>query len=189
MIYASPLKCRLLGLAMAACLPLGIQAASPEPVNDAALKLDQSIQALKAEVLDVNQRGRNVEENFLYPKLTRVTAYVGVEISGLVLNDVSITVDDGAPNRHAYTADEAFALQRKGLHRLVRLNAAPGPHRVRAEFTAHFADAKPEAPLLNGRIEGVFEKSNVSAELEFIVSQDSHRGPPVIKLRDWRAAP
>ncbi|GAC1621730.1 MAG: hypothetical protein NVS9B10_04900 [Nevskia sp.] len=189
MSYASTFMGRFRLFTLAACLPLWAGAVAPEPVDEATLKLDGSIQALKAEVLDINQRGLDVEENFLYPELTRVTVYVGVKAPGLLLNEVKVTIDDGAPMAHAYDTLEAVVLQRRGLYRLLKINAQPGAHRIKAEFSAHFADAKPEAPLLRGRYEAVFEKTLKPAELEFAIVQENFLSVPTMKLRDWRAAP
>lgn len=189
MTYASTFKSRIRLLALAACLPLCVGAAAPEPVDEATLKLDSEIQALKAEVLDINQRGLDTEENFLYPELTRVEVYVGVKAPGLLVNDVTVTVDDGAPTLHSYDTLEAIVLQRRGLYRLLRINAQPGAHRIKAEFTAHYADAKPEAPLLHGRYEAVFDKTLKPSELEFTIVQENFLSVPTLKLRDWRVAP
>jgi len=178
---------RLLGLS--ACLPFGVLAATPAPVDDATLKLDSSIQALKAEVLDINQRALGTEEGFLYPELTRVTVYVGVKVPGLLLNTFVVTVDDGEPTFHTYDTLEAVVLQRRGLEKLLRINAQPGQHRIKAEFTGHLADAKPEAPLLRGRYEANFEKTLQASELEFTIAQENFVSTPTLKLRDWRVAP
>lgn len=172
---------------LAFCLPACAFAATPPPVDEATLKLDTSIQALKGEVLDIHQRALDEEEKFLYPEVSRVNVYVGVKVSGLLLNDMTITIDDGEPALHSYDTIEAIVLQRRGLQRLVRINAAPGSHRIRGEFTAHYADARPEAPLVRGRYEAVFEKTLDPAELEFTIVQDGFAGSPILKLRDWRA--
>lgn len=188
MTIGSTLTGRLCLLALTAGLPFLAEAATPEAADDATT-LDSQIQALKAEVLDLNQRGLDTEENFVYPETTRLDVYLGVRASGLLLNEFTVTIDDGKPVRQILTTNDAYLVQRKGLKRFLRANVQPGAHRIKAEFVAHFADADPAAPLLRGRTEAVFEKTLKTSNLEFTVTQEGYLTTPVLKLRDWRAAP
>lgn len=189
MTYASTLRSRLRLLALTVGLPFCAWSAPAPPVDDSAAQLDANIQALKAEVLDINQRELDTEEDFLFPEQTRVNVYVGVRTGGLLLNEFVVTIDAQPPSRRAYSTQEAILLQRRGLNRMLRLNVPPGAHRIKADFTGHFADADPAAPLLRGHLEAVFEKSLKTSDLEFTVSQEGYLTTPVLKLRDWRAAP
>ncbi len=186
MIKASIPPGRFLRLVFVMSLPLCAQAASPEPVDEATLRLDKSVQELKAAVLDINQRALSAEQNFLFPEETRVTVYLGVKISGFLVNDVTVTIDDGVPSVHEFGVLEAIVLQRKGLYRVARLNAAPGAHRIKLEFSGRYSDSKPDVPLLRNRYEAVFEKTQQPSELELTISQEGFRAAPTLKLRDWR---
>ena len=180
---------RWMRCALMACLPGLAQAAAVKPVDPGSQELDRVVQELKAEVLDINQRALSTETAFLYPDATRVTIYAGVKAQGLLIEDLTITVDDGAPTQRKFDTLEAIALQRKGLYRAVRLNAAPGAHRIRAEFSARYADAEPNTPPLRGRYEAVFEKTTKPSDLEVLIAVEGYGKVPVIKLRDWRTAP
>ncbi|WP_293373184.1 hypothetical protein [Nevskia sp.] len=177
---------RALRCALLACLPLACGAAGLESADEAALALDQELQALKAEVLDLNQRALSTEASFLYPDETRVSIYVGVKAPGLLVEDVVITVDDSAPTVRKFDVVESIALQRRGLYRALRLNAAPGSHRIRVEFSGRYADAKPGTPAMRGRYEAVFEKTVLPSDLEVLISIPAYGKPATIRLRDWR---
>lgn len=160
----------------------------PASSDEVQVAIDQDLEALKAEVIDVNQQALSTEAAFLYPDVTRVSIYIGVQAPGLLVEDVVITVDDNTPTVRKFDPVESIALQRRGLYRALRLNASPGSHRIRAEFSARYADAKPGAPALRGRYEAVFEKTVLPSDLEVLISVAEYGKPPTLRLRDWRPA-
>lgn len=166
-------------------------AAGPVAVDEEAQALDQTIQALKQEVLDIDSRGQGIEQNLKYPAPSRVDVYVGVGIKGLLLKTISVSIDDGTPVTYQYSDDEARALQDgkpTPLHLLHRFNATAGSHRLRADFTARNFDAKPEAPSQSGHYEAFFSKDSRPSELELTIEGGGFRADPALQLRDWRAA-
>jgi hypothetical protein len=175
------------------CLGLSIPALAvgPSAVDENAQALDQTIQALKQEVLDIDSRSQSVEQDLLYPPYSRVNVYVGVAVKGLLLKSVTVSIDDGTPVTYQYSDEEAKALQEgtpASLHRLTRTNAAPGPHRLKADFTARVFDSKAVAPLLSGHYEAFFDKDQKPSELELTVEQNGFRADPTLRLHDWRVA-
>lgn len=195
--------CAALGLLAVGLSPLAGQAAEPaaddaaaiatdataEANAEAALNLDQSIQALKDEVLLFTRDARSAEDDFLYPPHTRVTFYLGVKTKGLLLDRVVYSIDDGAPQTLTYDdrAAKAF-LKNDALQRIGRINLEKGPHRIRAEFSGRWADAKTEAPPLVGRMEAVFDKTLSETELELSVARARRGSAPEITLKQWKAA-
>jgi len=173
---------RALWCALITCLPLTCGAALDEEM----LAIDQELQALKAEVLDVNQSALRTEAAFQYPDETRVSIYVGVQAPGLLVEDVVITVDDSPPTARKFDVVESIALQRRGLYRALRLNTTPGSHRIRVEFSGRYADAKPGVPAMRSRYEGIFEKTLRPSDLEVLISISAYGKPATIRLRDWR---
>lgn len=189
MIRQTLSRARLGVVLFAASLTLPAFAGGPAAVDQEAQDLDQTIQALKQEVLDIDSRGQSLEQNTLYPAYSRVSVYVGVAVKGLLLKTVTVSIDDGTPVTHEFNEDEARALQDgkpAGLMRLLRANAAPGNHRLKADFTARYFDAKAEAPSLSGHYEAFFAKDLTPAELELTVEQSGFRSDPALKLRDWK---
>lgn len=177
---------RALRCLLIAGLPLACAAGTSGPPDEAQQAIDRDLQTLKAEVLDLNQRALSAEASFLYPDETRVSIYIGVLAPGLLVEDVVITVDDSPPTVRKFDVVEAIALQRRGLYRALRVNATPGGHRIRFEFSARYADAKPGTPALRGRYEAVFEKTVLPSDLEVLISVSDYGKPATIRLRDWR---
>jgi len=180
---------RALRCLLVACLPLVSGVASAAASDDEMLAIDQELQTLKAEVLEVNQGALSTEASFLYPDETRVSIYIGVLAPGLLIEDVVITVDDSAPTVRKFDVVESIALQRRGLYRALRLNASPGSHRIRVEFSGRYADAKPGTPAMRGRYEAVFEKTVLPSDLEVLINVAAYGNPATIRLRDWRPTP
>jgi hypothetical protein len=163
--------------------------AAEQPLEDRQLELDQSIQGLKDEVVEFTREAQAVEDDVLFPPETRVSVYLGVKVSGLLLQEVSVAIDDGAPQARSYEDRDARALLSDlNLQRLLRTNVAPGAHRIRLSFRGHLADAKPDAEPLTDSFEAIFDKTASPAELEFVISRTSRLAKPRLSLRQWRAA-
>ncbi len=176
---------RALWCALIACLPLTCGAAS----EDEMLTIDQELQALKAEVLDLNQSALRTETAFQYPDETRVSIFVGLQAPGLLVEDVVIAIDNNPPTVRKFDVIESVSLQRRGLYRALRLNTTPGSHRIRVDFSGRYVDAKPGTPPLRSHYEGVFEKTVQPSDLEVQVSVAAYGKPATIRLRDWRPNP
>ena len=186
MIKQKPL--RACGLLAAALLPIVALAATPQAAGPAALDADQSLQKLKEQSLDVIQQAQAAEQNFLYPEANRVSLYIGVGIPGMLIKDISATIDDGAPVSYQYREGESVALQDRGLHLLTRINAPPGRHHIHAQFTAQYSDARPIDPPFTGSYDGYFDKTEQPAELELALVREGYLTRPELKFHDWRAA-
>ena len=165
-------------------------AATPlqQPPEADALELDQALQKIKEQALDINAEAQRAEDEFLYPDFTRVTVYFGVQVKGLLVKNVSVSVDDGTPAYYQFSSSEAVALQKQGLYPVVRLNAPPGTHRIRAQYTAQFADAKTGEAPISGGYEAYFNKDLRPANLELYVSREGYLSQTFsLKMHEWRA--
>jgi tetratricopeptide (TPR) repeat protein len=175
----------MLGLKASRCLVVGFLAAagtayaalSPPPDQD-ALKLDQSVQAIKEDALSLNRELLSLDENLLYPDISRVSVFVGVKVSGFMLNEMTVTLDDGQEIRYRYSESESKALLKQGLHRLHRANVLPGPHRVHAEFSGKFIDAKPNEKPLRGAVDTIFDKGLGPVDLVLPISRTNRMDRP-----------
>lgn len=163
-------------------------AATPQGAGPAALDTDQGLQKLKEQSLDVIQQAQTAEQNFLYPEANRVTLYIGVRIPGMLIKDISASIDDGAAVSYQYREGESVALQDRGLHLLTRISATPGRHRIHAQYTAQYSDARPTDPPFTGSFDGYFDKTQQPAELELVLQREGYLTRPELKFHDWRAA-
>ena len=175
-------------LAAASLLPAAILA-DPAAAGPTAQDIDQNIQKLKQQALDIDQQALAAQNEFLHPAQTRVNLYVSVLIPGMLIKDITVSVDGGTPVHHAYTEKEAQVLQDGGLQLLTQVRAEPGSsHRVHAEFTAQYADAKLGDAPFTGNYDGSFDKSDQPADIELALLRMSYLSPPELKLKDWRPA-
>lgn len=164
-------------------------AANAPPPDPEQLKLDGAIQGLKEEVLEFNRDALNVENDVLYPLHTRANVYFGVKVNALLVKTISVAVNDKPPVTYTYSDPEARALlNSEGLHRLMRVNLEPGAHRISVDYTAQFAEAKPEDPLVSGHYEAIFDKRSRTAELELMLTRSSRLEQPQMRLRDRKLA-
>lgn len=179
---------RLCVLAAASLLPVVILA-DPPAAGPAQQDVDQGIQKLKQQALDIDQQAWAVENEFLYPARTRVNLYVSVLIAGMLIKDITVSVDGGTPEHRVYSEKEAQVLQDGGLFLLKHVYAEPGTtHQVRAQFTAQYTDAKIGDPPFSGSYEGSFTKTEQPADIELALLRMGYLSRPELKLKDWRPA-
>ena len=162
---------------------------TPTPGGDSEThQLDVEIQQYKQQALDINRDALNAEEDYLYPIYTRLAVGVSVNVSGLLLHEVKLSLDGGQPVDYTFENTESIALLKsKGLDRLMRANAANGQHRLHAEFEASFADSKPNDPPLRGTLDQTFVKDDQTRMVEVIVGHGSPFGKPELSMKIWSA--
>ncbi len=160
-------------------------------VQEQAIRLDQTTQALKDEVLEFNRAAQAIENEVLLPEHARVSVYLSLKVSGLLLSEVSVMIDDRRPEVYHYDETDARALLAKNsAQRLARLVVTPGAHRIRATFTGSFADDKADTPPISETFEAVFDKQQGEAELELVIERERRfGGKPRFSMKQWRAKP
>lgn len=174
-------------LVLASCMPAF---AAQGGLNERAIQLDRNIQTLKDELLDFNREAAVVEVNTVLPAYDRINVYLAVKVAGLLVQDVTVVVDDGPAEIYHYDEPDSRALLASGsLQRVLRATAEPGPHRITVSFSARMLDASPGAPLLTDRYAVTIDKPAQVADLEFIIApQTRFRGQPKLTMKQWRPA-
>src|SRR3546814_1818290 len=84
---------KVLGASLAFLLSLPAVAATPD-TGERAIKLDQTVQALKDEVLEFNREAASAEVDAVLPDHARLNVYLSVKAGGLLLQDVTVTLDN-----------------------------------------------------------------------------------------------
>ncbi|SFF46934.1 hypothetical protein SAMN04488120_1058 [Fontimonas thermophila] len=165
-----------------------LAAAATPDISERAVRLDQTIQALKDETVELTREAQAIETDALIPEYERVSVYLGVGVRGLLLESVSVAIDDRAPEVYHYEEQDARALLAEhSLHRVLRTSVAPGPHRIRVSFTGRYADDKPDAPPVTSSYEAIFDKDHREAELEFRIVRASRFGNETrLSMKQWR---
>lgn len=159
------------------------------PPDSNALKLDQTIQGLKDQVLQFNHDATALEQDSLYPAYTRTSVFLGVRLSGLLVKEFSISFDGGEAQKFSFDENESLAfLRNNGLRRVVQVNLTPGPHRIHAQFSAQFADAKADAAPITGDLEAIVDKNYSGTDLEMSILRTGFRAQPSLSLGQLRSA-
>lgn len=165
-----------------------VQAAEPAAPDEGALNLDQAVQSLKDEAIQYNRDAWMAEEAFLFPPATRLSVYVSNRIRNLLLNEVSIRIDDREPVAYRYGEIDARALLDDGaLQRLVLTNIERGAHRIQVAYSGRFMDGDEQTGEFAETYQAVFDKGLDAAELELEILRGPRKGSPAMKLKEWRA--
>lgn len=181
---------KALGVCLALVTSCAAWPASPD-LAEQAVKLDQSVEALKDEVIEFNREASSTEVEALLPDHRRLNVYLRVKVPGLLLESFTVQIDDRQPEVHHYDDYDARALLNKdSLQRLLRVSTDVGAHKIKVAFRGRLADAKAEDPPVTDQYEARFDKTTYAGDLEFIIANESRfRGNPRLTLRQWRAAP
>ena len=144
--------------------------------------LDSDVQDLKKEVLDLNKDLFVLEEELLFPSNTQVAVYVSMDVGTFFnVDSVTLKIDNKEVANYLYTAREAEALLKGGVHRVFIGNLKVGQHELLAFFTGkgpHERDYKRGATLN-------FEKGVGAKYLELKISDRVRKQQPEFIIKEW----
>jgi hypothetical protein len=144
--------------------------------------LDSDVQDLKKEVLDLNKDLFVLEEELLFPANTQVAVYVSLDVGTFFnVDSVTLKVDNKEVANYLYTAREAEALLKGGVHRIFIGNLKVGKHELVAFFSGkgpHERDYKRGATLN-------FEKGVGAKYLELKISDRLRKLQPEFIIKEW----
>jgi len=162
--------------------PAAAGAAEPVAASGEFQSLDQEVQALKKEVVELNKDLFVLEEELLFPANTQVAVFVSLDVgSFFAVDSVTLKIDDKEVANYLYTAREAEALVRGGVHRMYLGNLKVGQHELVAFFTGkgpHERDYKRGATLN-------FEKGIGAKYLELQISDRVRKQQPEFVIKEW----
>lgn len=157
-----------------------LEESTPEELETQAL--DDSIEALKKEVLSLNRDLFILEEDLLFPANTQFSIFLSVNSGTLfILDTVQIKIDDKNVANHLYTERELAALKRGGVQRLYIGNLPSGEHEIIAIFTG----IGPSGRDYRRGATTMIEKSTEPQFVEFIISDDISKEQPEFDVRVW----
>jgi hypothetical protein len=166
-----------------------VHALEPTAPDDAGIALDQNVQAFKDEVIQFHRDALMAEEAFLFPPQTRVSIYLSTTQRNLLLESISVTLDDQPPVTYTYgDVDSRALLVEDALQRLVVTNMDRGQHRLRVSYNGNYVEGDDEPEPAAGKFEAVFDKGLDAVEIELQLVRGKSRSEPAMKLKQWRAA-
>ncbi len=150
--------------------------------RDEFRSLDSDVQSLKKEVLDLNRDLFLLEEELLFPANSQVAFFVSMDVGEYFeLDSVSIKIDGKEVANYLYTAREADALVRGGVHRVHMANLKTGEHEIIAIFTGrgpHVRDYRRGATT-------VIDKGIGAKYLELEITDRIKKQQPEFLIKEW----
>ena len=144
--------------------------------------LDQDVQTLKKEVLDLNRDLFLLEEELLFPANSQVAFFISMDVGEYFeLDSVNIKIDGKEVANYLYTAREADALIRGGVHRVHMANLKTGDHELVAVFTGkgpHVRDYRRGATIS-------FDKGIGAKYVELEISDRIKKQQPEFAIKEW----
>ncbi len=178
---------RLLFAVCASCVFLIGAGAGPQTdersdTRERFVKLDGEIQAIKAEILEINQDILLLEELSLYPHGQQLVVLVSVAKNSPVNPDsISLQLDGHIVNRHIYTASESAALQGGGVHRLYTGRLSDGKHRLEVSVTGRQARGR----AFEQQRSVAITKDPGRKYLELHLGPGENTSEPGLTIREW----
>lgn len=168
--------------------PVEAPAAAPAPASDAGSPpsdfktLDQEVQGVKKDVIDLNKDLFVLEEELLFPANTQVAVFVSMDVGTFfALDSVTIKIDNKEVANYLYTAREADALLKGGVHRIYLGNQKVGKH----ELVAFFMGKGPVERDYRRGATLVFEKGVGAKYLELKITDKVPTHQPEFTVKDW----
>ena len=174
---------RLIALAILAMSVTTVAQESEEAESRQEFRsLDQDVQSLKKEVLDLNRDLFLLEEELLFPANSQVAFFISMDVGEYFeLDSVNIKIDGKEVANYLYTAREADALIRGGVHRVHMANLKTGDHELVAIFTGqgpHVRDYRRGATLN-------FNKGIGAKYVELEITDRVKKQQPEFVIKEW----
>ena len=150
--------------------------------RDQFRSLDKDVQSLKKEVLDLNRDLFLLEEELLFPANSQVAFFISMDVGEYFeLDSVNLKIDGKEVANYLYTAREADALIRGGVHRVHMANLKTGDHELVAIFTGkgpHVRDYRRGATL-------TFDKGIGAKYMELKITDRVTKQQPEFVIKEW----
>lgn len=129
--------------------------------------------------------------NRRFPLDTRVSVFLDISVPEYRIERAVVVLDGRRLGAYTYTRKQAAALQRvaDSVHRIVRANVAPGPHRLSVRFRGHWVGDAPDAPAVVGSFGINFTKSVSNQLLILPVSPSALQPQPAQGAWQWEEDP
>ena len=112
------------------------QADDRSETRDRFVELDGEMQAIKEEILEINQEILLLEELMLYPHGQQLVVLVSVANNSPVRPEsISLQLDEQPVSQHRYSSSESDSLQEGGVHRLYSGRLNEGEHTLTVSVT------------------------------------------------------
>lgn len=145
-------------------------------------RISKYVQALKTDVIELNNDLRLMEEQLLFPSSTKYSIFVSLS-SGqfFTLESVKLMLNGKLVATHVYSENQRQAMLRGGIHRLYVTNLNQGKHTA----TAFFTGIGPSGREYKRAANIDFEKGAVGKYLELAIGDDAVKQEPAFAIKQW----
>jgi hypothetical protein len=154
----------------------------PEP-RESFIELDSEIQAIKAEILDINQEILLLEGASLYPQGDQLVILVSIATGDpMVPGRITLRLDQDTVSQHDYSGVEVTALYQGGVHRLYAGRLDEGEHRLDIALSGTLArdkDFRQEHSI-------TVSKSRGRKFMELQLGSGKNNSSPGLTIREWQ---
>jgi hypothetical protein len=164
--------------------PQDAQAKKPtEDKNKAEQKaVFKEAEALKKEIVELNQELYRFEEELLYPANSQFSIYLSLDSkTGFLLDSVELEVDEKMVTSHLYSETEIIALKRGGVQRLYIGSLADGAHKISVQINGLGANNR----YFRNKQRANITKENSAKHIELVVSESGPSREPTTKIKQW----
>lgn len=150
--------------------------------NAEVQRISKYVQELKADVIELNNDLRLMEEELLFPSSTKHSVFISLS-SGqfFTLESVKLRLNGKLVATHVYSESQRQAMLRGGVQRMYVTNLNEGKHTATALFTG----IGPNGREYKRATHIEFEKSAVGKYLEVAIGDDPVKQEPVFAIKQW----
>jgi hypothetical protein len=146
------------------------------------IELDGEMQAIKEEILEINQDILLLEELLLYPHGQQLVVLVSVANNSPVRPDsISLQLDEQLVSQHGYSSSEGAALQDGGVHRLYSGRLNDGEHSLTVSVTGKQAKGR----AFHQQRSVTITKVPGRKYMELHLGPGENTPEPVLTIREW----
>ena len=148
--------------------------------TDAAL--DDTLQALKKDVLSLNRDLFILKEELLFPANSQVAVFLSLDVGEFFsLDAVNVEIDGKQVASYLYTDKQVSALVRGGVQRLYMGNVKNGEHEIVAVFTGR----DPNGRDFRRAAKLVFNKGAEAKYLELAINDSPKTLQTEFAINEW----
>jgi hypothetical protein len=152
------------------------------PPNENLGRIVQEAEKIKKDIIELNRRLYQFEENLLYPSNTQLAVFLSyAENTAFVLDSVELRLDDKLVSSSLYQESELTALKNGGIQRIYLGSLEDGKHKLTVQFNGQGRNDRyfRRKKALN------FIKEEQARFIQLIVSEDRTTSEPLFKVKQW----
>lgn len=155
---------------------------APAAPNENLGAIVREAEKIKKDIIELNRRLYQFEENLLYPSNTQLAVFLSyAENTAFVLDSVELRLDEKLVSTSIYQESELAALKNGGIQRIYLGSLEDGKHKLTVQFNGQGRNDRyfRRKKALN------FVKEEQARFIQLIVTEDRATSEPLFKVKQW----